>query len=72
MQPGKPPKHADTYFEAPANAAWPPNLTNWDEIERQVTAALEPMIKGEQAAKEAAENAKRAIDALLPQGEIFR
>jgi multiple sugar transport system substrate-binding protein len=72
VQPGLPPKNAAVYFEAPDNARWEPNLTNWDELLAAVNAALQPLWKGEKSAKEAAADAKRAAETLLPQGEFFR
>ncbi|HEV2125917.1 MAG TPA: hypothetical protein VGW38_24430, partial [Chloroflexota bacterium] len=70
--PTKPPKHADLYLEAPAHARWTPNLTNWEEISAAVSEAFAPLLRGEQSAKDAANNAKQAIETLLPQGELFQ
>ncbi|CAA9224495.1 MAG: hypothetical protein AVDCRST_MAG77-645 [uncultured Chloroflexi bacterium] len=72
IQPGLPPKNAALYFEAPENARWEPNITNWDDVLRDVNAALQPLWRGEKSAREVAADAKRAAESALPQGEFFR
>lgn len=72
VQAGIPPAHGAVYFDAPGNARWEPNLTNWNDIQVAVEQALQPLWRGEQSAKDAAANAQRAFEALLPQGEVFR
>jgi multiple sugar transport system substrate-binding protein len=72
IQAGLPPKNASLYFEAPENARWEPNLTNWDDLLREVNAALDPLWKGQKSAREAAADAKRAAENMLSQGEMFR
>ena len=72
VQPGVPPAHASVYLDAPANASWEPNLTNWNDIQTEVEKALAPLWRGELSAKDAATNAKRAFESLLPQGELVR
>jgi hypothetical protein len=70
VQPGVPPAHASISLDAPANASWEPNLTNWNDIQTEVEKALTPLWRGEVSAKDAATNAKRAFETLLPQGEL--
>ncbi len=72
IQPGLPPKNAAVYFEAPENARWEPNLTNWDDLLRDVNTALAPLWRGEKSAKDVAADAKRAAENMLSQGEFFR
>ena len=72
VQPGLPPANAAVYVDAPANARWEPNLTNWDDIKAEVDRTLAPLWRGEMSAREAAAGAQRAFEALRPQGEIFR
>jgi multiple sugar transport system substrate-binding protein len=72
VQPGVPPAHAAVYFDAPAHAMWEPNLTNWNDIQAELSKELAPLWRGEQSAKEAAANAQRAFETLRPQGELFR
>ncbi len=72
IQPGQPPRNAATYFDAPSHARWSPNLTNWDDVEREINAGLEPLLRGEQSPRDAAGNLKRIIEGLLPQGQIFQ
>jgi multiple sugar transport system substrate-binding protein len=72
IQPGLPPAHAAVYFDAPANARWEPNLTNWDDVKAETDKALAPLWRGEQSAREAAANAQRAFETFRAQGEIFR
>jgi multiple sugar transport system substrate-binding protein len=72
VQKGLPPKNAAVYLDAPEHARWEPNLTNWDELLREVNAALQPLWRGEKAAREVAADAKRAAENVLAQGEFFR
>ncbi|HEV2124290.1 MAG TPA: extracellular solute-binding protein [Chloroflexota bacterium] len=72
VQPGIPPVHAAVYFDAPANARWEPNLTNWDDVQSDVGKALTPLWNGTVSAREAAAEAKRAFDLRLTEGELFQ
>ncbi len=71
VQPGMPPKHAAVYFDAPAHARWEPNLTNWNDIQDDVSKALAPLWDGVLSAREAAANAQRAFEARRAEGELF-